>query len=150
MDPLTNISLGKGTVFFFRGEAHGPFIHSKNQKSCFFSREVEKKIRPVFFFQEKFISHSFEIWRGPIYFLTNWAVFFSPGFLAFFLFVFFSGKVHYVIHSFDFKAVFYFFRAWKKKKTGFSFNQSILPKNVQKMNFAGKKNTVPLVENTSF
>ena len=110
--------------------------HSFIQKT----KSLKKKYNLFFFFLEEFISHSFNIWRGPTYFLTNLTVFFFFGiFWLFFCFFFFSWKSSQC-HSFiRFQSCFFFFWAREKKKTGFSFNQSILPKKVQNMNFAGEK-----------
>ena len=49
--------------------------------------------------------------------------------------VFFSWKSSYVIHSFNWKSCFF---SGLGKKTAFSFIQSVLPKNVKKMNFSGE------------
>ena len=116
----------KGTVFFFSRKSSWAIHSFKKPKVLFF-------LSTCFFFQEKFISHSFKIWRGLTAFLTNWTVFFC---LIFLLFLFFLEKFTMsFIHLIS--KLFFFFGP--RKKTGFSFNQSILPKKVNKMNFAGEK-----------
>ena len=116
----------------------------QNPKFCFFfSRKAEKKNTACIFFfpQKKFIGHSFDFFYGLTYFIRNWAVFFFFRiFACFFLYFFFPEKVHVPIHSFDLKAVFFFFSvAGKKKNTAFSFIQSIFSKSVVKMNFFREK-----------
>ena len=113
--------------------------------------QVWTKVSYFFFYAEKFVGHSFIQIRKSCFFFpktrekkTSWFFDFSRKIPEIFLFFFFcSRKSSSAIHSFDFKAVFFFWA--RKKKARFSLNQSILPKKVQKMNFAGKKKTVPLI-----
>ena len=74
------------------------------------------------------------VWVSVFYFPNigeNWSV-------CFFCFFFFPRKSSLAIHSFDFRAVF-FFSGTGKKKTAFSFIHSNFSKNAQKRTYPGKK-----------
>ena len=130
----------KDTVFFFPRKSSWTIVSSKNLKSFFFPRS-EKKNRPVFyFFQEKFISHSFKIWRGPTYFLTNRTVFFFLGIFWFF-FSWQSSQCHF-IHSIS---SFFFFLGPGKKNRFFIQSIHFTQKSSKNELCREKKNTVPLL-----
>ena len=103
---------------------------SLNLVFFFFPRSGKKKTHSVFFyFPVKVHTPFIQNWYHPPYFIKKFAVFFFSRFLSCFCVFFFSCKSSHVIHSFDFRSVF-FFSVAGKKNTAFSFIQSILSKNV--------------------
>ena len=125
----------KVPYFFFRAKVHGSFIHSKFKILFFFiSAKREKKIH---FFPKKssWAIHSI-LGRVSLFLLKIGLYFFFRIFGCFFCIFFFPGK--FICHSFIQSQGCFFFRR-RKKKTAFSFIQSIFSKSVVKMNFRRKK-----------
>ena len=125
------------SIFFFRGHERWSFIHS-NPKSgvFFFSREAGKK--KIHFFPKKssWAIHSI-LGRVSLFLLKIGLYFFFRIFGCFFCIFFFQWKVHLpFIHSIS---GLFFFSVAGKKKTAFSFIQSIFSQSVVKINFRWEK-----------
>ena len=128
----------KGTVFFFPRKSSWPIHSFKILKFVFFfPRSGKKKYNLFFFFPRKssFAIHS-KSGGVSIILLKSKLCFFFSAFLGVFSVFFFSWKSSHV-HSFI-RSQCFFFRS-QKKKTAFSFVQSIFSKSVYKMNFFREK-----------
>ena len=119
--------------------------HSINQivKLCifFFPRSGKKKIQGCIFFFPRKSSWAIHSGFGGflfIFFESCLCFFFSNIFGCFLCVFFFPVKVHMSFIQ-SISGLYFFFSSLEKKNTAFSFNQSIFPQNVKKMNFYRKK-----------
>ena len=134
----THMIIAKVPYFFISAEKFMAHSFIQNPEVRFFSREAGKK--KIHFFPKKssWAIHSI-LGRVSLFLLKIGLYFFFSAFLGVFsVFFFFPRK--FICHSFiRSRGCFFFFPSPKKKKTAFSFIQSIFSKSVVKMNFRREK-----------